>query len=190
MRCGAPVLMVEPDPARVERALRAGELACPGCAGELRPWGWACRRLRDRGVDRPVRQRRSRCRGCRVTHVLLPVVALARRRDLAELIGAALVAKAAGRGHRTIAGELGLPPTTVRGWLRRFAARAGLVRAQFTRLAYGLDPTLGGIEPRGSPTADALEAIGVAAAATRRLGAAPVWWFASGATGGRLLAPG
>jgi hypothetical protein len=48
-----------------------------------------------------------------VTHVLLPVVALARRRDLAEPIGLALVAKAAGRGQRTIAGELGLPPTTV-----------------------------------------------------------------------------
>jgi hypothetical protein len=36
----------------------------------------------------------------RVTHVLLPVVALTRRRDLAELIGLALVAKAAGRGQR------------------------------------------------------------------------------------------
>lgn len=49
-----------------------------------------------------------------MTHVLLPMVALARRWYLAELIGLALVAKTARRRHRTIAGELGLPPTTVR----------------------------------------------------------------------------
>jgi len=126
-----------------------------------------------------------------VTHVLLPVVALARRLDVAELIGGALLAKASGRGCRAIAGELGLPPTTVRGWLRRFAERAELVRSHFTRLAHELDPALGGIEPRGSPTADALEAVGVAAAAAvRRLGPGPVWWFAAGASGGRLLAAG
>jgi hypothetical protein len=126
-----------------------------------------------------------------VTHVLLPVVALARRRDLVEVIGAALAAKAAGRGHRSIAAELDLPPTTVRGWLRRLASRAGLVRAQFTRLAFELDPTLGGVEPRGSPVADAVEAIGVAAAAAaRRLGPTPVWWFAAGVTAGRLLVAG
>jgi hypothetical protein len=183
--------MVGPDAAGVERALLAGQLGCPGCAGVLRPWGWARRRLRDRVVDRPVRLRRSRCAGCRVTHVLLPVVALARRRDLAELIGAALVAGAAGRGHRAIAAELGLPPTTVRGWLRRFERRAGLVRARFTRLAFELDPTSVGIEPRGSPMADALEAIGVAAAAAaRRLGPGRVWWFVAGVTGGGLLAAG
>jgi hypothetical protein len=38
---GAPVLMVETDPARVEQALAAGELACPGCGGVLGGWGWA-----------------------------------------------------------------------------------------------------------------------------------------------------
>jgi hypothetical protein len=192
MRCEAPVLMVEPDPAGVERALVAGELACPGCRGELRPWGRAPRRLRDLEQDRPVGVRRSRCRACRVTHVLLPVVALARRRDLAEVIGAALQARATGWGHRRIAEELVLPPTTVRGWLRRFLAQAGPIRDHFTRLAHGLDPALGPICPRGSPAADAVEAIGVAAAAaTRRLGpAASPWQFAAGATGGLLLAAG
>lgn len=191
MRCGAPVLMVEPDPARVERALVAGGLVCPRCAGVLRPWGGTRRWLREGGVARRVRVRRSRCRGCRVTHVLLPVRALARRLDLAEVIGRALLAKAAGQGHRAVAAGLGLPPTTVRGWLRRFAARAELVRSHFTRLAHELDPSLGAISPRASPAADALEALGVAAAAAvRRLGPAPVWWFAAGASGGRLLAPG
>jgi len=34
---GAPVLMVETDPVRVELALRAGELACPRC-GVVAPY--------------------------------------------------------------------------------------------------------------------------------------------------------
>ncbi len=186
---GAPVLMVGPDPGVVERELTAGELSCPACCGELRPWGHTRRWLRDRATERVVALRRSRCRSCLGTHVLLPVVTLGRRLDLAGVIGAALVAKAAGVGHRRVAAALGLPRTTVRGWLRRFAARAELVRAQFTALAYALDPELTPITPRGSPAADALEAIGVAArAAARRLGPAPPWSFAAGASGGRLLA--
>jgi hypothetical protein len=124
-----------------------------------------------------------------VTHVLLPVVALVRRRDAVEVIGAALAAKQSGVGHRRIAAGIGVPATTVRGWLRRFAAKAEFLRAQFAAVAYGLDRDLGRIEPRGSPMADVLEAIGVAAAAAgRRFGPSPVWWFASGASAGRLLA--
>jgi hypothetical protein len=122
--------------------------------------------------------------------VLLPSVALLRRVDLARVIGLALLAKAAGRGHRQVAVELGVPATTVRGWLRRFAERAELVRGHFTRLAGWLDPQAGPVEPRGSPVADAVEAIGVAAVAAARrfgLGQGP-WEFASGASGGRLLA--
>jgi len=117
--------------------------------------------------------------------VLLPSVALARRLDLAWVIGQALLAKAHGVGHRAIAVELGVPATTVRGWLRRFAARAELVRGHFTRLGVWLDPQAGPICPRGSPLADAVEAIGVAAvAAARRLGPAlGPFEFASGATG-------
>jgi hypothetical protein len=64
-----------------------------------------------------------------------------------------------------------------------------MVPTHFTRLAFWLDPSLGPISPRASPSADALEAIALAAqGAARRFGPAPVWWFASGATGGRLLA--
>lgn len=183
--------MVGTDAARVEQDLQAGQLSCPGCEAELRPWGFARpRRLRGRGTRAPpVRPRRGRCRGCRGTHVLLTVLALVRRVDLAEVIGAALVRKAAGSGHRTIAGILGVPPTTVRGWLRRFAARAHEIRAHFTRLAVWLDPSPGPVTPRSSPVADALEAIGLAAqAAERRLGKQSVWAFVSGATAGRLLA--
>jgi hypothetical protein len=185
---GAPVLMVGPDPAVVERELTAGGLSCPACSGELRPWGHARRWLRDREAERVVRLRRSRCRACLVTHVLLPVVALGRRLDLAEVIGAAVAVKVAGAGHRRVAAGLGLPASTVRGWVRRFAARAELIRGHFTALAYRLDPELGPITARGSPLADALEAIGVAAAAVvRRLGPAAPWAVAAGASGGWLL---
>jgi hypothetical protein len=121
--------------------------------------------------------------------VLLPVGVLLRRRDLAGVIGGALLAKAGGKGHRRIAVELGVPVTTVRGWLRRFAARAELVWGHFTRLAAWLDPGVAASEPRGSPLVCAVEAIGLAAvAASRRLGVhAGPFEFASGASGGRLL---
>ena len=184
------MLMVGVDQVAVEDDLVGGLLACPFCDGELRPWWFArARKLRDGDEDLRIRPRRAICHGCRTTHVLLPVVGLLRRRDLGELIGRALVAWVDGLGHRTIAGSLGIPPTTVRGWLRRFSKRAEHLRAHFTRLAFWLDPSLGPISPRASPSADALEAIALAAqGAARRFGPAPVWWFASGATGGRLLA--
>lgn len=188
---GAPVLMVETDPARVEQALAAGGLACPGCGGVLGPWGWARGRwLRGRGgVHQRLRPRRGRCRTCRATHVLLPVTGLLRRLDAAEVIGQALLARAGGRSLRRIAAWLGVPLSTVRGWLGRFAARAVLIAGHFARLAAWLDPSVAVPEPRGSPLACAVEAIGVAAVvAARRLGAhAGPFQFASGASGGRLL---
>jgi hypothetical protein len=188
---GAPVLMVEADPGRVERALAAGELACPRCGGVLGGWGWARGRwLRGRGgVYQRLRPRRGRCRACRATHVLLPVVGLLRRVDLVEVIGVALLARAGGRSLRQIAVGLGVPLSTVRGWLGRFTERAALIWGHFTRLAAWLDPSVAVPEPRGSPLVGAVEAIGVAAvAAARRLGAhAGPFQFASGASGGRLL---
>jgi hypothetical protein len=120
--------------------------------------------------------------------VLLPDDSLVRRRDAVADIGHALLSKAAGSGHRTIAVMLGREPSTVRGWLRRFASVAVRVREHFTRWAVALDPMLGPIVPAGSVFADAVEAVGVAAAAwVRRLGPVPAWQFASAATGGGLL---
>jgi hypothetical protein len=49
---------------------------------------------------------------------------LLRRLDRVEVIGAALTSSAGGVGVRTISRRLGLPRTTVRGWVRRFAASA------------------------------------------------------------------
>ena len=76
------------DVERAEQDLTAGRLTCPSCTGTLRLWSWAPQRLvrqRD-GSARPVRPRRA---------------------DATEVVGAALAAKAAGRGvpaHRRRAG--------------------------------------------------------------------------------------
>jgi hypothetical protein len=121
--------------------------------------------------------------------VLLPVSGLLRRLDLAEVIGAALLARARQASLRQIAADLGVPLSTVRGWLGRFMERAVLIAGHFIRLAAWLDPGAAVAEPRGSPLVRAVAAIGVAAVvAARRLGAhTGPFEFASGATGGRLL---
>lgn len=180
--------IVGTDALEVERALLAGNLACP-CGGRLRPWGHARRRVvRRRGPDERRRPRRSRCADCQATHVLLAEDTLLRRRDGVEVIGAALAAKAAGQGQRRSARALGVPPSTVRNWLRRFASVAEAVRALFTTLAHQLDPMLAPLAPTSSSVADAVEAVAVAArAAVWRFGPRPPWRFASAASEGRLL---
>ena len=189
----ASVLAVADDPVVVEADLAAGRLRCPRCHGPLGPWSWAREReVRRLGARQRIRPRRSRCRDCRATHVLVPVSTLARRRDASAVIGAALWARHGGAGHRRIAADLGLPEATVRGWLRRFAERAGQVRAVAAAWLHRLDPLHPGIQARGSPPHDALEAIGlVVAAARRRWGpGAPPWHVIAGLTGGALLSTG
>jgi hypothetical protein len=120
---------------------------------------------------------------------------LARRADEAGVIGAALAGAAAGLGHRRIAERLGRPAATVRGWLRRFASRAGTLRSAFTRLLCALDADPGLPGPAGSPVADAVAAILAAAAAVaRRWGggalALSAWELAAAVSCARLLAPG
>lgn len=184
------MLIVCVEQARVESELVGGLLGCPSCWGVLAPWGFArARVLRCRGGDWVLRPRRARCRGCAATHVLLPEVALARRQDEVAVIGAAIEAKVvAGEGFRRIAGRVGACPETVRGWLRRFAGRAELIRAHFTRCAVALDPELGPVQPAGSRVADALEAIAIAARAwVLRFGPADLWQVASRLSAGLLL---
>lgn len=188
------MVTVEADGDGVEARLRSGALVCPGCSGVLAGWG----RARGRSVRGPdsgvwITPRRSRCTGCGVTHVLLPVLVLVRRADVAAVIGSALVAKAAGAGHRRIAAGLGRAAETVRGWLRRFATRVEAVRAVFTWWCRALaaDPVLPG--PAASDWADALAAITAAAGAVAArfgLGTVACWEVASAVSAGRLLAPG
>ena len=121
----------------VERRLAAGRLRCLVCAGRLAGWG----RARERvirglgGIGWRLRPRRSRCEGCGVTHVLLPVSCLLRRADGVAVIWAALAGKAAGLGYRPIASGLGRPASTVRDWLARSAgcSRCGCARLMRTR---------------------------------------------------------
>lgn len=183
------MLIVGTNAASVEADLIAGRLACPRCADVLRRWGHARKRVLHRlRTEEWLRPRRGICAGCGATHVLLPEDTLLRRSDDVGVIGAALVAKAGGTGHRRIAADLGREPSKVRRWLRCFELAADRVRAHFTRWAHALDPMLGPLAPTGSAFADAVEAIGVAArAAVRRLGPRPPWSLASVLSGGALL---
>ena len=192
--------MVGTDPVVVEERLRSGMLRCPGCGDDgLAPWGHArSRSVRHRdGRVEALRPQRGRCGSCRGTHVLWPVTGLLRRADGVAVIGAALTAKAAGAGHRRIAAQFGRAASTVRGWLRRFTARAQEIGAVFTALLGELDPLGGPSAPIGTGVGVAVDAIGrVGAAARRRLGVTTAvvggwspWQLASAVTAGRLLAP-
>ncbi|MEU9546765.1 hypothetical protein [Streptomyces mirabilis] len=126
---------------------------------------------------------------------MLPVSVLSRRADVVEVIGAALRMKAGGAGHRTIAGVLGRPATTVRGWLRRFAVRAALVAGFFTTQLVALadDPVLVLPVPAASVFADAVAAVIAVPMAVRArfpMVAAPIWQVASAVSRGSLMAPG
>lgn len=127
-----------------------------------------------------------------MTHVLLPVVALLRRADLAAVIGVALAAKAAGAGFRRIAVALARPAETVRDWLRRFAGRLEPVRTVFTVWLRTLDPDPVMPAPAGNAWADAVSVIeAVTAAVARRfVSTVPPWEVAAVLSGGLLLAPG
>ena len=184
------MLIVCVEQALVEAELVGGLLGCPSCRGVLGPWGHARERvLRCCSGDRLMRPRRARCRACAGTHVLLAGLALSRRQDEVSVIGAAIEAKVAGEGYRRIASRLGVHADTVRGWLRRFAERAGVIRAHFTRCTVLLDPQPGPVLPAGSGIADALEAIAIAARAwVLRFGAGDPWQLASRLSGGLLLA--
>lgn len=189
-------MTVEADPVRVESRLAGGLLGCPGCAGVLRPWGWA-RPRRVSGIGEGLRPRRTRCGGCLVTHVLLPVTVLLRRAYAADVVGAALSARAAGLGHRRVGVELGVPAATVRGWLRVSAGRLDAARTRLLQVAHraGVDITVP--EALGCPWRDLVAALGAATAAvTGRFGPVGVlgpvtgWQVAVACSSGRLLAPG
>jgi hypothetical protein len=184
------VLIVADDRLSVEADLAAGRLLCPRCrVGVLGGWGCArLRRLRTRGGERRLRPRRGRCRVrvCRATHVLLPDVCLAGRRDAVEVIGEALLAR---EGYRRVAERLGVPAETVRDWRCRFSSRAQAIAAHFLRWARALDGTVGAPVSQCSPVVDALEAIGVCVrVASLLLARRAGWSWVSALTAGGLLA--
>jgi len=97
---------------------------------------------------------------------------------LVTVIGAALAAKAAGTGARTVAAALGRPAETVRGWVRRFAGRAEAVRVAFTALLVGV-----GVDPVPPAAAVTVVAVAGASAAVRSrwpdAGEVPPWLLAA-----------
>ncbi|MGY4544533.1 hypothetical protein ACVWY0_004480 [Arthrobacter sp. UYNi723] len=183
------MLTVSHDAFSVESDLAAGRLVCPGCAGVLRPWGWARARFIRHGAGQaciPIchRPRRGRCQRCSVTHVLLGVDLAARRADTAAVIAAAVEAKAAGgTGHRAIAAWLGRPVSTVRGWLRAFTASAPRITEAFTALVHRDGTDAAGIWPAAAPTAAgrALSAVmAYARVLASRFGIVTMAWQAAG----------
>jgi hypothetical protein len=90
--------------------------------------------------------------------------------DVVTVIWAALLARAAGRGWRSITAAAGRPASTVRGWLSRFTAHAEPIRVGFARLERHANTggDLDRLVPAGSPVADAVAQIGAACAAVRR----------------------
>ncbi|MGH3570369.1 MAG: hypothetical protein ACRDUW_00820 [Pseudonocardiaceae bacterium] len=76
------MVTVEAGAVGVEQRLASGGLSCPVCSAVLAGWGHArCREVRGPDGAVRVRPRRSRCTGCGITHVLLPVMLLVRRAD-------------------------------------------------------------------------------------------------------------
>lgn len=192
-------MIVVADLLQVEADLAAGRLACPDCSGRLRGWGHArTRSVRQRyGAALRVRPRRVRCPVCPRTRVLLPGICLPRRADATEVIGAALVAKANGHGHRRIAADLDRPVSTVRRWLRAAREDAHLERLRIrgTQTAVMVDidgAVVARIAPAGSQLGDALTALTAAVVAIRRrfpAFAASDWALIAVIAAGRLLAP-
>jgi hypothetical protein len=139
--------------------------------------------------------RRGRCKRaeCQATHVLLPAGMLGRRLDEVEVIGAALVARAGGAGCRRIGAAAGRPMSTVRGWLMRLEQNARPLRAAFTGLVHRLEVSPPVLTAGRGEAAEAVAAMGEAAAAARRLlgtsmRALSPWQVVAAVSHGRLLA--
>ncbi len=187
--------VVRPCPLPVDAYAAAGRdagfprLDCPSCAGLLVFWSGYRRHVRAAGRCVRIFIPRGRCGRCRVSHALLPAFVLAWRLDVAEVIGA-VVAEVAGGGCgvRPAAERAGVPYTTARGWVRRFAARAAWTGAGFAALAVEL-----GGEPFPPPAGAARFALAAVGAAFTAATALPGWaglgaWrFASVVSGGRLI---
>lgn len=183
------------DPSTAAAELAAGALTCPhgGCVGTLGPWGHArVRQVRvGPGRNEAHRPRRARCRSCGRTQVLAWARSFPRRADAVERVGSALLGAASGLGYRRAADQVGVPATTVRGWLQRARANCDIVQADAAAAVHALDPNAGLPSPTGSALGDMLDAVGRAvAAATRRFGPGPApWQLAVVITRAAILAP-
>jgi transposase-like protein len=178
----------------------------PGCARGLAgcrpgPLSWLRRvvgavglRARARGAAaawQPPAAAASRALRAVSDHArVLPSWSVPRRRDAADVIGRALVLKADGAGHRTIADRLGRPPGTVRGWLRAAERRAGALADCGTLWTIALGEQTTRLRSGCSALQHALERLGSAALAWRLRFYEPdrcPWRVIVSLTGGGLL---
>ena len=122
------------------------------------------------------------------SHSLLPDVLVSGRCDLASVVGWALEANAVGVGFRPIAGQLGVPAATVRGWLRAAAVTGQVTARRLWAVAAAADPAVRD-PPTGAGVAVLVASARVAASSWSWLSGEPVgrWRFAVRHVGGRLL---
>jgi hypothetical protein len=173
-------------------AVRVPRPECPSCRVPAVFWSGYWRHVRWRERERKIFVPRVRCRCCGVTHALLPAFVLVRRLDAAEPVGAVLGQVAAGVcGVRPAAARAGVPYTTARGWVRRFAGRAAGLAAGFSALAVELGGEV--VRPLPDRCRHAVAAVMAAFSAAAALPGWAVlgpWRFAGAVTGGSLLAAG
>jgi transposase-like protein len=188
--------MVWPCPLTVDayalmgRAVKVPRPQCPSCSSPVVFWSGYWRHVRWQERERKIFIPRVRCRGCRVSHALLPAFVLTRRLDAAEPVGAVIEqVTGGGCGVRRAAAAAGVPHTTARGWVRRFAGRAGELAVSFSALAVELGGEVVRLLPdRPRSAVAAIGAAFTAAAGLPGWGVPGRWRFACAVTGGSLLA--
>lgn len=191
-----PVAIVWPCPLSVDAYVAAGRDVvvprpeCPRCRGATVWWSGYRRFVRAGGSCYAMFVPRVRCGRCKATDAVLPAFVVCSRLDVAEVIGAVVEEVVAGIGGvRPAAARVGVPFTTARGWLRRFAARAGGWSVAFAAVAVELGAEV--VTPVVDAGRYAVAAVGVAFEAACSLPGWALltrWRFVSAVSGGRLLA--
>lgn len=162
------MLIVSENDEEVVKDVKVGNLTCNICFSLLILWGYGrWRTIRTSSGEKRIRPRRARCKGCNVTHTLLPIGHFLRRRDDAQRIMSALLKKADGISIENIADLLNIPFTTVRGWMRRFKSKATEITNFFNDLAINLNASLNEFHVQSTPFSQALESIGTAVIASQ-----------------------
>ena len=189
--------IVWPCSESVETYASAGRLVvvprplCPSCSTPMVFWSGYRRSVRVGGRFVRVWVRRARCRGCRMSHGLIPSFLVRHRQDLVDTIGVAIALIAGGVSIGATAGRVRVPFTTVRGWWRRFRARAPVWWAGFAAAAVELGDLGPGRWPSGWSAAAvaAIESTHRAALVRHPLRTPTVWGLASVIVGGTLIGP-
>lgn len=191
-----PVVMVWPCPLSVDSYVEAGREVvaprpdCLSCSVPMGWWSGYWRHVRHRGLCHRLFVPRVRCRGCRVSHVLLPAFLLAGRLDEVGTIGSVIEEVAAGEvGVRPAADRVDVPHTTARGWWRRFKRGAERLGVTFSALTVELGGPV--VTPSRRVEGWALAAMVAAWEAAAGLpgwAALGSWRFVSAATGAMLIA--